>query len=164
MNAWAITELLLPESSDEDVFDRHLLEEIGLKGELAVISELKTQLDVNFHKRIQHVSLKDDRTGFDIVAPSVLSTSQNRKLEVKTTCRPGKHFNFYISRNEYEVGCRETSWRLVFVELNDGIPNVLGNLTINTLLDRVPIDQGNDITWKSAKVKILKSEIIDSLP
>lgn len=164
VQAWAIQDLIQQHDDDNELFNAELLSEIGKRGELAVIDELKRGLDIDLHPRIQHISLKSDRAGFDISAPSLVKTDQTRKLEVKTTCRPGDLFRFFISRNEYEVGCRDPNWRLVFVELRDSDAEILGNLSISALLDRVPIDQDPQIKWKSIQVSVPKSELNQSLP
>jgi hypothetical protein len=95
--AWKIIETMNPGERGEQKFDPELLAEIGLKGELAVIENLKFELPSELHARIHHVSLSDDQAGYDIFSPSCIDTNQTRLLEVKTTCRSGKSFRFFIS-------------------------------------------------------------------
>ncbi len=138
--------------------------ELGSQGELFVMDELRVSLDRDLHEQIQHVSLNDDSLGYDIFSPSIFEARGNVRLEVKTSSRPGNDFIFYLSRNEFEVGCSVKNWFLVFVKVNDGIPALLGHLGVGELLDRIASDVDKDFKWQSVRGKIDTRELVVGLP
>jgi hypothetical protein len=162
--AWGMAEILRPDQVREEKFNSELLSEIGLRGELAVLEELKKQLPIELHGKISHISLRDDRAGYDIVAPSCTDPTQTRLLEVKTSCRIGPSFRMFMSRNEFEVGCREPGWRIVLVELKDGVCTILGSVSASYFIDSTPIDQSKEIKWESIRVNLPRQHIWPSLP
>ena len=87
-----------------------------------------------------HVSLRDDTVGFDLVTPSVQYPEHLHHIEVKTSVRPTNYFEFFISRNEYEVGAVDENWVLLLVRKDQGIFNVFGHVFHSSLVALAPKD------------------------
>ncbi len=148
--AWAIVDLF-PKKSRKFDLDSDLLNEIGMRGELFVIEELKRMLPVNFHERIQHVSLTDDAAGFDVSAPSTINPDNQIQLEIKTTTRPGNQFNFHLSRNEFETAKKFNHWYLILVSSLNLECKIFGYLEGSSLISYFPRDTTSGFSWTSAK-------------
>jgi len=138
--------------------------ELGLRGELFVMDELRKKLDEDLHEQIQHVSLVDDSLGYDIYSPSLFEVRGEVRLEVKTTSRPGNDFIFYLSRNEFEVGNSIKNWFVVFVKINEARPALLGHLGVGDLVERVPRDADSDFKWQTIRGKVDTRELVTGLP
>ena len=138
--------------------------ELGLRGELFVLDELRKSLDEDLHEQIQHLSLEDDSLGYDIFCPSLFEARGEVRLEVKTTSRPGNDFIFYLSRNEFEVGNSVKNWFVVFVKINEGGPVLLGHLGVGDVVDRVPRDADSDFKWQSVRGRIDIRDLVTGLP
>lgn len=149
-DAWAIVDAF-PRKSRKFDPDSKLLNEIGMKGELFVLNELKRILPENTHNRIRQVSLTDDSAGFDITAPSTVNEDAQIFLEVKTSTRPGNRFNFYLSRNEFETARSTKNWYLLLVRLTDLEANLFGYLEGASLLNYFPQDTTKGFSWTSAQ-------------
>jgi hypothetical protein len=163
--AWEIASEIGDNATEEtNLFDADQLKKIGDLGELRVLEELKDSLETHLHHRISHVSRRDDSAGFDISSPSIKDVDRQLKLEVKTTCRPGNNFRFFLSRNEFEVGIRDKNWRLVFVQLSNNVAILLGHLPVSVIAARFPIDQEDDIRWQNVRVDFARDLIKPGLP
>lgn len=114
--------------------------------------------------QVRHVSLVDDSLGYDIVTPTVNSGESLHLLEVKTSVRPGKEFDFYLSRNEYRVGLNNVNWSLVCVRIVRNEPQILGHLPISRILDRFPVDQDDSVKWASCRVTVSQELLTEDLP
>lgn len=162
--AWDILETLDPTQKLANKFDRIFNEELGYEGEEAVVAELQSKLPQSMHHRIHHISLVDDSAGFDIRSPSILDTSVNILLEVKTTSRPGDQFVFYISRNEARVASLNESWRLIGVVKESSGISILGTLLFTQISSLLPIDISDLGRWESAKISVPRSIFLNNLP
>jgi hypothetical protein len=162
--AWNTLAILDPDGKNETKFQSEFLHEIGLSGELKVISELKSHLPAKEIKRIRHVSLSDDSAGYDIVAPSISLTALTLLLEVKTTSKPSKSFDFFISRNEARVASQNSNWRLVAVLKQDESFEILGHIQFKEFADALPQDTSPLGRWQSAKISVSMNQISGELP
>jgi hypothetical protein len=163
--AWELVDLVA--SADfvsERIFQPEILEEIGRIGEEKVLEELRENLPSELHKRIVHISKRDDSAGYDISTPSTIDHTAQLKLEVKTTCQPGVNFRFLLSRNEFEVGLRNKDWRIVMVQMEGTNTRVLGHIFINAIATLFPIDQDERVKWKTASVSIPRDQIRAGIP
>lgn len=124
--------------------DQELLDRIGAAGEVAVVDVCQDNLAALGHPQladqVQQVSSFDDSLGYDVLAPVIAGAV--RMLEVKTSARstPGI-FQFYLSRNEYDVGRRHPdSWALVACTWNGTGATVLGWCRASVLTTYLPTD------------------------
>jgi hypothetical protein len=86
-------------------------------------------------------------------------------LEVKTSVRAIQAtFDFYLSRNEFEVGRRRSEWSLVAVTLNNGHPELLGHIFNHQIESRFPHDIDGSINWNSAHSRLEKYLFREGLP
>jgi hypothetical protein len=161
--AWGLISKDKKKTIIEKKFDCSHNNEIGLIGELYVISELKKALPKNKHLDIIHTSKTNDLCGYDIETPSI--SKNNRKfLEVKTSSRnPSIPFRFFISRNEFEVSETTDNWYIVMVKIENNNPGILGHLSSKDIFNRMPKDS-NFSSWESAKIEISEDCIRPSLP
>lgn len=162
--SWEILENLDPSGQVFKKIDQRLLEKIGLEGELAVMKLLIERLPLAAQNRIRHISLTDDSAGFDIYSPSVRNSDNTILIEVKTTSRPGKNFNFFISRNEARVGAHNENWHLIGVIRNPQGWHVLGSLKFDRLSQFLPVDISASGAWESAKITIPITSFLADLP
>jgi len=137
---------------------------LGLKGERFVIQELQKTLDPDVHQQIIHSSLIDDGLGFDIQAPSQSDQRGTVYLEVKTSARPGKDFNFYLSRHEAFVGSRERQWHLVFVKIVNDNPQLLGHCPFSEISHNLPVSRNDKFEWQSTSGRIDTTDLYTGLP
>ncbi|MDG1004738.1 MAG: DUF3883 domain-containing protein [Emcibacteraceae bacterium] len=161
--AWDLVDKLEPGGEWGKKFDDSSKKETGLKGEKAVIKELKNKIDTRYHHKIRHISLNDDTVGFDIRAPSILDHEKNIFIEVKTTTLPGDEFIFYLSRNEFNIGLRMKNWILCFVKIVNSQPKILGHLELNQIQDLFPIEKSERVEWQSVRIEIPISLINEGL-
>jgi hypothetical protein len=161
---WAIAEAVDRHERVVRKFESDLLAEIGQVGELAVLARLRECLFDSRRSQIEHVSLLDDTLGYDIVAPFLKSDESFSLLEVKTSSRPGKKFNLYISRNEYRVGLNNPNWFLVCVQIVRDTPQILGHLRLSQIADRFPADQSESVMWASCRVTLSQDILLEGLP
>lgn len=162
----AVPHQLVPGDSVLDQLSRQL---IGSIGELHVIHftiqtlEYLGQLEELVS--IKQVSLISDRFGFDI---AVELKSRVFNLEVKTsTIARSSTFEFYLSRNEYEISQVDPNWFLVVCYLrqrNPDIVDVEGWISGIQIKDCCPLDRPKSI-WQSARISLpkdcLKSDLGD---
>ena len=145
-------------------FDDEHLKQIGLEGESWVVDEYRRRLPDSLCDIVVHVSLRDDSAGFDLVAPSVLYVDQLHHIEVKTSVRPTSYFEFFISRNEFEVGAMDDSWVLLLVRKEQGAFKLFGHIFHSSLAAFAPTDVGDNARWESLKVRLHQSETFPGLP
>jgi hypothetical protein len=145
--------------------DTERLKKMGDVGEKAVMAQCKAFL--KHHGRpdlaelVRRVSLISDQLGYDIVAPNIAGIEQH--LEVK--CFAGRHPNFYLTRNEYEVGVRSRNWELVLCRMrNDEEADIMGWTTLEPIQDWIPEDCDPSVTWQSIRVRLNSSEVFPGLP
>lgn len=156
--AWEIVDAF-PKKSRKFDPDNELLNEIGMRGELFVIDELKRILPENCHDRIRHVSLSDDAAGFDIAAPSTINPNKQIFLEIKASTRPGEQFNFYLSRNEFETARTFKNWYLVLVNIRNSEAKIFGHLEGSSLIGYFPEDTTKGFSWTSARGILSKDDL-----
>jgi len=156
--AWELVDLF-PKKSRKFDPDSDLLNEIGMRGELFVIEELKRMLPPNFHDKIQHVSLSDDAAGFDVTTPSIIDPNNQIQLEIKTTTRPGNQFNFHLSRNEFETAKSLKHWYLILVTSWNSETSIFGYLEGSSLIGYFPTDSSRGFSWTSAKGSFSKDDL-----
>jgi len=146
--------------------DESVRSEVGTAGEVAVVQACRNDLArlgrSELVRGVQRVSLLSDALGYDIVAPMV--TGQMRLLEVKTTKRAvNSAFEFFISRNEFDVGRREPSaWSLVACHLQDTSAKVVGWCRVDKLSPYLPDD--GDGYWTEARVRLPRSILLEGIP
>jgi len=162
--SWKIVEQCAPTDKILKKIDIHLLQKIGLEGELAVIKQLKEYLPVITHNKIKHISLIDDTAGYDIHTPSIKDSDHVNLLEVKTFSRPGDYFSFYISRNEARVASNNDNWRLIGVARKPDGYHILGSLQFNQFSHLLPVDVTKNGSWESAKINISPIIFTPNLP
>jgi len=138
--------------------------ELGLIGELFVVEQLKSSIDEDLHEQIEHVSIENDALGYDIKSPSVYEARGTVRIEVKTSSRPGNQFNFFLSRNEFDVGNSTQNWYVVFVKIVQGNPNLVGHLGVADLVERVSRDVESSFTWQSLRGELDIRELTPGLP
>lgn len=148
---------------EDAIFDAQILKEIGLEGELFVLEAYRRELPPGLESRIAHVSARDDTKGYDIIAPSVIKSDHMCHVEVKTSVRPGNDFIFFLSRNEYEVACRDRNWALILVSKTEGSYKLLGRLYSEHIQNIVPIDKDDTAMWASVRIRKNRSDFIQGL-
>ncbi|MDN4473462.1 protein NO VEIN domain-containing protein [Demequina zhanjiangensis] len=162
-DASALRELRRLLQVKEQQSDRALL---GSAGEAAVVAACRAELLVvgrpDLQAEIIQVSLFDDTLGYDIAAPTLRGTA--RRLEVKTTSQvSGGVFQFYLSRNEYDVGCRNPSeWALVACERRGELIDIVGWCRASALAPYLPQDHRG--RWTEALVRVPCSMLIEGTP
>jgi len=139
---------------------------VGERGEEFVVDRCRDELEAlgrpDLSYGVRRVSLVSDSLGYDVVAPSIGSSA--RHLEVKTTTRQAVgSFEFYISRNEFEVGRLEpTSWSLVACRTEDEDVALVGWCRAAALVTYLPDDQNG--FWTEARVRLPQSVLVDGIP
>ena len=146
-------------------YDEAALRATGDAGEEAVLTAcrafLEDQRRPELARRVRRVSLISDALGYDIAAPDL--AGRECRLEVKSY--RGRYPNFYITRNEFEVGLRLSRWYLVLCRsVTDSIPSIMGWTTLAPLCARMPVDQVGSATWQVVRVRIDESHLRPGLP
>lgn len=163
--AWKFVESIEGVCSEEMKFDAESLKEIGNEGELFVIDMLKRRLSNDLHNKIVHIAKKNDIAGFDILAPSVLNSDITFKLEVKTSTRiSSSGVEFFLSRNEFEIGRINRNWCLVFVAIFEGEKKILGHMYCYQIESRIPRDVDERARWQSCKINVEHELLRKDLP
>jgi Domain of unknown function (DUF3883) len=142
--------------------------EVGLAGEIAVVEACRADLTslgrADLAPAVHQMSLLDDSLGYDVVAP--MAGGPMRWLEVKTSKQAtGAIFQFFLTRNEYEVGRREPGlWSLVacIYDSDLNVAKVLGWCRARALHPYLPED-GNG-RWAEALVRLPQSVLFDGIP
>jgi hypothetical protein len=161
--AWSFVEASYPAKTARKFDDQHL-KEIGLEGEKWVVEQYREKLSAEFLDRIRHVSVTDDTLGFDIASPSIQYKSRYLHIEVKTSVRATSKFEFYLSRNEYEVSRKDQNWVLLLVRKQAGLYEIFGHAYHSTLHGLVPIDVDDSGSWASAKLSLASADVFRGLP
>jgi hypothetical protein len=151
------------------VFDDTRRSAIGAIGEECVVDHCRRELRElghdNLARAVRRVSLVSDQLGYDVVAPRV--DGPPRLLEVKTTARlPRAEFEFFISRNEVEVGRRTSDWALVACAVLDeqqGTAEIIGWCPVAALRDCLPAD-GEVGRWTQAQLSIPLERLHSGVP
>jgi len=161
--AWAL-ENFFPVAFRKFQDNSEFLTEVGLRGEEYVISILEASLSADRIKLIKHVSQYNDSAGYDIFAPSISGNNQGYLLEVKTSVRNSDLMTMFISRNEVDVALKNKNWRLVGVEINDGIPRLLGYLHSADFVNLLPIETSKQVHWTNLRMQFAKDTFLRGLP
>lgn len=163
--AWELVDAIGNSKAIAKKFNAEELKRIGDLGEKYVFSILEQTHTNELHSQLKHVSLKDDTLGYDIKGLSVQDAERPSYLEVKTTVKPVINtFEFYLSRNEFEVGRRNRNWCIVAIAIKNGEPEVIGHLYCYQFESRIPRDLHYDISWETYKLKLNLSLFRDGLP
>lgn len=148
------------------VFDDTYRQELGRAGELAVIRACQTKLREigapELAEDVLHASLVSDRLGYDVRTPTV--GGGVLRLEVKTDASAGSGNRCYLSRNEWETGTRDRSWRLVVCRREPcGELVVAGWTAAATLAAYLPQDTGRG-RWQAAELSFPDGALAPGLP
>jgi hypothetical protein len=162
-DVWKL-DIFFPQAFRKFQDNSQLLAEIGLRGEKFVIAHLETLLPASRTKMIRHVSIYDDSAGYDIFSPSTTGEDHGYLLEVKTSVQKSAKLTLFITRNEIEVAIRNRNWRLVGVEINDGIPKLLGYLDASELIPLLPQEKSKNFQWTQLRINLDKAFFIPGLP
>ena len=146
-------------------YDDTLLSDLGALGESAVLAEWRSALERygcdDLLDNLRHVSLVSDALGYDIVAPQFDGTET--QLEVK--CFRGRIPRCFITRNEFEIGLRLPSWRLVVCQaITPTAATVVGWISGEGLRKRVPVDCDEFSRWQVARITFRTGELSLGLP
>ena len=162
--SWEIFNVIDSKERIQRKVDIELMAAIGFDGESEVVRKLKHELPPSAALKIKHISLQDDSAGFDISAPSIYNTDCQCLLEVKTSCRPGHEFRFYISRNEARVARNNENWKLVAVVREATRYRILGHLRYADFSRALPVDSSLHGKWESASIVVPVASIDPRLP
>lgn len=154
---------LLARRIDEDVRAA-----VGFAGEVAVVTACRAELRgfdrPDLAEAVQQVSLLDDSLGYDIRAPRI--DDDMRLLEVKTSASPlSSLFEFFLTRNEYEVGRhRADSWSLVACSRDESANDtqILGWCRVDALRPYLPDDRNG--RWTEARVRVPRTIFFEGIP
>lgn len=163
LNAWELAQFF-PQIFKKFENDSIQLREIGLRGELFVISELKRCLQASLFRLVHHVSQHDDGAGYDVFTPSTKNNNRGFLLEIKTTTRPGSGFTFFLSRNEYDVALANKNWRIIAVEIVQGKLSCVGHLDVLSIQELIPMEVSDSIRWTNLRITMNKTDFLQGLP
>ena len=154
--------ILITCATKVDADTRALLGELG---EETVVEEWTSSLQrhgaENLVSAVRRVSLISDSYGYDVVAPDL--DGKRHYLEVK--CFRGRVANCFISRNEYEVGIRLPTWRLVICRAtSESKAQIVGWASADLLQHRVPVDRDAHGSWQSARITFRRGDLTPGLP
>ncbi|WP_188674686.1 protein NO VEIN domain-containing protein [Subtercola lobariae] len=162
-----LSTLLAASTASDTVIDGVDVREIvGALGEEAVVAwcvdELRALGHYEIVAQVRRVSLVSDRFGYDVSAPTI--GTGPRMLEVKTSMsNSSKTFRFFLSRNEYEVGRRNSrQWAMVACGFDGETATILGWCRASEFERYVP-DDGNG-RWTEALVNLPRSALMSSVP
>jgi hypothetical protein len=151
-DAFTLVDILDPEENwGMKKFDEAVLKQIGLQGEIAFIDWLNSSKEPP--KELLHVSLFDDTLGYDVRVTS--KEGIVTCYEVKTSSRPAtKKFQFYLSRNEYQVSSALGGWKLACMQVTSGAASFIGFCPSGFIQDNMPKDTSEQATWAVAKANV----------
>ena len=153
--SWKLANAVDVEVAIAKKFSAEELKRIGDMGEQFVLNKLKEHHPIELHKNILHVASNDDTLGYDISAPTIHDAEQNALLEVKTSVRKVKgKFEFFLSKNEFEVGMQRKNWCIVAVSIVDDVPHIVGHIYSFQFDSRVPKNVDADVCWTTCKIRI----------
>ena len=148
-------------------YDPEARARLGAMGEEHVVSVSRNELEERGRRdlaaQVQRVSLISDHLGYDVLAPTLSGGS--RRLEVKTTGRTSQTIAVVISRNQVEVGLRDSSWALVIcrVDARDTVC-VVGWCRGSALASYLPEDAHPRGRWASVRLSIAEDVLSLGLP
>lgn len=129
---------------------------IGGAGEHALLG----YLEANWPGSTIHVAALGDGFGYDI---AFMQGGREWHLEVKSTTRRGR-LTFFLSRNEYETGLTDPSWRLVVAGLSPDLKLMaIATLLPGHLQPVAPVDVGPNSRWQSAMFEIGGSSFVKGI-
>ncbi len=141
-------------------------EEVGTTAEALVVDECRSQLArlgrSDLENDVQRVSLVSDMLGYDVAAPLIGGAA--RMLEVKGSTRfGGGIFEFYLSRNEFQVGTRNPGqWWLVACCVDATEATVIGHCSAAAMSPFLPRDERG--RWTEALVRMPSHLLAKGLP
>ncbi|CAM5379020.1 hypothetical protein SALBM135S_06906 [Streptomyces alboniger] len=121
---------------------------VGMAGEAAVLKLLA----LGGARRITHVAAVSDSYGFDVDVESRDGVTAH--LEVKATTDPTR-LVIHLTRNEYEVMCRDSDWLLTAVLVGEQ-GEALNLVTVDRawLRHAAPMDQERAGSWESVRYEV----------
>jgi uncharacterized protein DUF3883 len=138
-------------------FDATLRKEVGDLGEQLLVAALRA---AGVHK-VDHVSLRSDGYGFDILA-----THETRTLllEVKSTTRMNRAVVF-LSRHEFEVMRRDPRWRMVLLHINVESQRLVSIKCVPSdwILASAPRDVTSQARWESLRLDTVTAPSVNGL-
>lgn len=137
--------------------DTERRERIGAAGEANFVALLRSSVVAD----VDHVSQSSDGLGYDV---SVTAPGFVRHLEVKSSTRQGR-LAFYLSRNEFDVMCRDPHWTLVAITLATDLSVVTVSTVPSTWISReAPHELGTSGRWESCRFDVPPDVIQRGLP
>lgn len=133
----------------DDTDRRH----VGELAEEYVVRACRLQLETagkpDLASKVRRVSMVSDQLGYDVVAPR--RDESDRRLEVKGTRASGLLLPITISRNEADVGLRDSDWALVVCRVTrDDVAQTVGWLDGAALQPYLPSDPAYGGAWEAA--------------
>lgn len=130
---------------------------IGLGGEVALLSLLRSELD----GEVRHVAADSDGYGFDV---SVEARSFTGHFEVKSTTRR-RRLTIYLSRHEFETMKRDPNWQLVAVRLDGDLQlRAIATVSRDWIAAAVPVDRRVYGRWEATRLDVPPESLIAGLP
>jgi hypothetical protein len=141
----------------------------GAAGEEAIVAACRTELHElgapELAAQVQRVSLVSDTFGYDVLAPRL--DGRRRLIEVKA--QRGSvidRFRFFLSRNEFDTGCRDHDWSLAACSLpgptGDYRADIVGWCSADALHPYLPKDGGGK--WTEALVHLPVAALVPGYP
>jgi hypothetical protein len=85
-------------------------------------------------------------------------------LEIKTSSIPGDEFQFFISRNEYNMARQLDNWCLIGVQKNLSGFQIIGHLDSTFFVDIPEPTLTEGVSWESLRVQVPVHHFSTSLP
>lgn len=147
-------------------FDDSYRRVMGEAAELVVLASCKELLSLlgapALAEQVLHASLISDQLGYDIRTPTV--SGGTLRLEVKHDSSPGEVRSFFLSRNEWIVGNRDPSWKLVVCRRNtSGELQIVGWCDGTILAPHIPSDTAH-AAWECIRVTCPPEILVPGLP
>ncbi|MFE9538111.1 DUF3883 domain-containing protein [Streptomyces sp. NPDC006691] len=132
-------------------------ERVGTAGEVALVELLSAGVKA----RVEHVAAISDGYGYDI---SVRGRDLSVHIEVKSTVRRGR-LTVYLSRNEFETMCRDSTWLLVAVRLTPALePAAIVTVPRGWVAEHVPARRGIYGRWETCRLEVPPEISIPGIP
>lgn len=145
-------------------FDDAARKALGRDGEEYVLGWLRGHLDELLGARVKWVSEMDDSLGYDIIAPDLRDRGNEIALEVKTSSIPGNEFQFFISRNEYNMARQLENWFLIGVQKTLSRFQIIGHLDSTFFVDIPEPTLAKGVSWESLRVQVPVQHFSSLLP
>lgn len=171
----AVLDDILPDPAQREAFllslgnrfDADAAKTQGALGEEAVVKQARAELEAagrpDLAQRVQRISLLSDQLGYDVVAPTI--SGPMRRMEVKTCSGARTRFEVHLSRNEANVGLRDSCWELVICRtLEDGPPVIIGWCRADEIRDLLPRDIDSRACWATVKLTLCTEMLRPGLP